>query len=124
MKQALADGMEYIKEQTLGSNFDCQQTLWLEQQMVDPVSPIYRFKRELINTVLGNLKDAEWGSCLAATLLSAPFTRHPQRLRGTCFEDPPELADNDRAPPWRGQLRQDASADDLGFHHRQIPYRA
>lgn len=55
----IREGIQHIKDEAPRGNFDCEQTCWLECELVDPGSKIYGLRRELIATVLKSIKDKD-----------------------------------------------------------------
>jgi hypothetical protein len=58
-KEKIRKGIQHLKDDAPRGNFDCEQTEWLECELLDPESPIYDFKRELIDKVLRSLRDRD-----------------------------------------------------------------
>ena len=58
-KRILTAGFQFIKDEAPRGNFDCEQLLWTEHQMVDPSSPVYTFKRELVEKVLRKISERD-----------------------------------------------------------------
>lgn len=58
-KRKLTAGVDFIMAEAPRGNFDCQQMLWVEHQLVDPDSPIHDFRRELIDRVLKKIQDRD-----------------------------------------------------------------
>ena len=51
-QKKLSAGFAFILADAPRGDFDCEQMLWAEHQLVDPDSPIYHFRRELVDRVL------------------------------------------------------------------------
>eukprot|EP00959_Pyramimonas_sp_CCMP1952_P031752 666154-Pyramimonas_sp.AAC.1 len=58
-KKKMTAGFDFIMAEAPRGNFDCQQMLWVEHQLVDPDSPIHDFRRELIDRVLKKIHDRD-----------------------------------------------------------------
>ncbi|CAK0810862.1 unnamed protein product [Prorocentrum cordatum] len=58
-KRKLRVGFDFIMAEAPRGNFDCEQMLWVEHQLVNPDSPVHHFRRELIDRVLKKIQDRD-----------------------------------------------------------------
>jgi hypothetical protein len=58
-QRKIKDGIKYIKEECPRGSFDGEQLEWVECELVNPESPIFDFKRELIGQVLKQRRDKD-----------------------------------------------------------------
>lgn len=56
-KARIKKGIQHIRDECPRGDMDSEQTEWVECELVDPESPIFGFRRELISTVLKAQKD-------------------------------------------------------------------